>query len=117
MRIFLTALPLLFLTSRVLAAEPKVHCNLAYAEPKNERQTLDVYAPTERMAGGPRRPISAERTQTHGQPAPSSRASAPSGAGRAGVVESMFTVTSRAAGGGTGSPARAACRRCNSCRA
>src|SRR5688500_9352950 len=33
--------------SALLAAEPKVHRDLAYAEPKNERQTLDVYAPAE----------------------------------------------------------------------
>src|SRR6476659_6103154 len=38
---------LLLLSSPLLAAEPKVHRDLAYAEPKNERQTLDVYAPTE----------------------------------------------------------------------
>jgi arylformamidase len=36
-----------FLASPLLAAEPKVHRNLAYSEPKNERQTLDVYAPAE----------------------------------------------------------------------
>jgi acetyl esterase/lipase len=36
-----------------LAAEPTVHRNLAYAEPKNERQTLDVYA----SEGGKDRPI------------------------------------------------------------
>jgi arylformamidase len=33
--------------SALVAAEPKVHRDLPYAEPKNERQTLDVYAPTE----------------------------------------------------------------------
>lgn len=38
---------LLLLPSTLLAAEPKVHRDLAYAEPKNERQTLDVYAPAE----------------------------------------------------------------------
>jgi len=37
----------LFLASPVLADEPKVHRGLAFAEPKNERQMLDVYAPTE----------------------------------------------------------------------
>lgn len=37
---------LLFATP-LLAAEPKVHRDLAYAEPKNERHILDVYAPTE----------------------------------------------------------------------
>lgn len=30
----------------LLAEEPKVHRSLPYAEPKNERQMLDVYAPT-----------------------------------------------------------------------
>src|SRR5260370_20378829 len=29
------------------AADPRVHRDLAYAEPKKERHTLDVYAPTE----------------------------------------------------------------------
>src|SRR5438445_1373931 len=37
----------LLLASALFGAEPKVHRDLAYAEPKNERQTLDVYAPTE----------------------------------------------------------------------
>lgn len=44
--VFATAIALL-LTSSTLAAEPVVHRDLAYAEPKNERQTLDVYAPAE----------------------------------------------------------------------
>jgi arylformamidase len=43
--------PFLFVVSMitlpVLAADPQVHRDLAYAEPKNERQTLDLYAPTE----------------------------------------------------------------------
>jgi arylformamidase len=34
-------------TSSSQAAEPKVHRDVAYAEPKNERQTLDIYAPAE----------------------------------------------------------------------
>jgi acetyl esterase/lipase len=38
---------LLLLASPLLAGEPKVHRDLAYGESKNERQTLDVYAPTE----------------------------------------------------------------------
>jgi arylformamidase len=38
---------LLLLASPLLAREPKVHRDLAYVEPKNERQALDVYAPTE----------------------------------------------------------------------
>ncbi len=42
-----TLLTFLLLASSLLAAEPKVHRDLAYVEPKNERQTLDVYAPTE----------------------------------------------------------------------
>src|SRR5262245_27385010 len=43
-----TATPLfvLALASPLPADEPKAHRGLAYAEPKNERQTLDVYAPT-----------------------------------------------------------------------
>ena len=40
-----------------LAAEPKVHRDLAYAEPKNERQTLDVYVPADTAAAGKARPI------------------------------------------------------------
>src|SRR5262245_8747884 len=35
------------LASPLFAAEPQVHRGLAYAEPKNERQLLDVYAPAE----------------------------------------------------------------------
>jgi arylformamidase len=41
-----TFLFLLLLASPVLAAEPKVHKDIAYAQPKNARQTLDVFAPT-----------------------------------------------------------------------
>ena len=37
----------LFTATTAYAAEPQVHRDLAYAEPKNERQTLDVYAPAE----------------------------------------------------------------------
>jgi len=37
----------LLLASALCAAEPKIHRDLPYVEPKNERQTLDVYAPTE----------------------------------------------------------------------
>ena len=40
-------LALLLLATPALADEPKVHRDIAYAEPKNERQTLDVYAPKE----------------------------------------------------------------------
>ncbi len=40
-------LALLILSTPVLAEEPNVHRDIAYAEPKNERQTLDVYAPKE----------------------------------------------------------------------
>lgn len=41
-------LAILFLfATPLLAAEPRVHRDLAYAEPKNERHTLDVYAPAE----------------------------------------------------------------------
>src|SRR5262245_57400817 len=42
----LTALFALALACPLPADEPKAHRGLAYAEPKNERQTLDVYAPT-----------------------------------------------------------------------
>ena len=37
---------LLLLASPLLAGEPIVHRDLPYAEPKKERQTLDVFAPT-----------------------------------------------------------------------
>src|ERR1700676_2104912 len=39
----LTPLVVLLLASPVLAVEPKVHRGIPYAEPKNERQMLDVY--------------------------------------------------------------------------
>lgn len=42
-----TPLLILFLGAPTVAAEPKVHRDLPYAEPKNERQTLDVYVPTQ----------------------------------------------------------------------
>ncbi len=38
---------ILILSTPTLAEEPQVHRDIAYAEPKNERQTLDVYAPKE----------------------------------------------------------------------
>jgi arylformamidase len=38
---------LLLIAATATAAEPKVHRDLPYAEPKNDRQTLDVYAPAE----------------------------------------------------------------------
>src|SRR5215467_10761236 len=41
-----TAALFLLLAAPLPADEPKAHRGLAYAEPKNERQTLDVYAPT-----------------------------------------------------------------------
>lgn len=44
---FTTTLAGLLLASTLFAAEPKVHRDLAYAEPRNERQTLDVYAPAQ----------------------------------------------------------------------
>jgi arylformamidase len=44
---------LLLVATAVTAAEPKVHRDLPYAEPKNERQTLDVYTPAE----GKNRPV------------------------------------------------------------
>jgi acetyl esterase/lipase len=47
MRTFLTTLPLLILPSSLLAGEPKAHRDLPYAGTKDERQTLDLYAPAE----------------------------------------------------------------------
>jgi acetyl esterase/lipase len=41
----MTPLIVLFLALAVSADEPKVHRGIPYAEPKNERQMLDVYAP------------------------------------------------------------------------
>src|SRR6266480_3001887 len=35
----------LVVAAPILADEPKVHRGIPYAEPKNERQMLDVYAP------------------------------------------------------------------------
>ena len=37
----------LLLASWLVSADPQVHCDLAYTEPKNQRQTLDVYASAE----------------------------------------------------------------------
>jgi acetyl esterase/lipase len=42
----LALLLVLFIASPIVADEPKVQRGVAYAEPKNERQMLDVYAPT-----------------------------------------------------------------------
>src|ERR1019366_3751182 len=42
---FLTLLLVLFLGTPLLANEPKIQRGIPYAEPKNERQMLDVYAP------------------------------------------------------------------------
>ena len=42
-----TTILFLLLAAPALAADPQVHRDLAYAEPENERQTLDVYAPAE----------------------------------------------------------------------
>src|SRR5476651_1253260 len=41
----ISLLLVLFLASPVLADEPKVQRGIPYAEPKNERQMLDVYSP------------------------------------------------------------------------
>jgi acetyl esterase/lipase len=41
------AIVLLLATSPILAADTQTHRDLAYAEPRNERQTFDVYTPTE----------------------------------------------------------------------
>jgi len=40
-------LAFLLLSTPLLAAEPKVQRDIAYAQPASERNTLDVYAPTE----------------------------------------------------------------------
>jgi hypothetical protein len=40
-------LAFLLLFTPALAEEPQVHRDIAYAELKNERQTLDVHAPKE----------------------------------------------------------------------
>jgi acetyl esterase/lipase len=37
----------LLLAATALADEPQIHRDIPYAEPRNERQTLDVYAPRE----------------------------------------------------------------------
>ena len=42
-----STLVFLLLASTALAADPQVQRDVAYFEPKNERQTLDVYSPTE----------------------------------------------------------------------
>jgi arylformamidase len=44
---FICATTLLGLASSALAADLQVHRDLAYAEPKNEKQNLDVYAPAD----------------------------------------------------------------------
>ena len=43
----ITLLLILFFATPLLADEPQVHKGLSYAEPKNERQMLDVFAPTQ----------------------------------------------------------------------
>jgi acetyl esterase/lipase len=45
MRTIFSLVALLSLAALLVAGEPKVHRGLPYAEPKNERQMLDVYAP------------------------------------------------------------------------
>ncbi|HEX4131186.1 MAG TPA: alpha/beta hydrolase [Pirellulales bacterium] len=42
-----TTLALLLVASQALAAEPKAERDLAYAEPRNPRQTIDIYTPAE----------------------------------------------------------------------
>src|SRR5262245_43737780 len=44
---FLLTLASLLLVSPIFAAEPKIQRGLPYAEPKSERQSLDVYAPAD----------------------------------------------------------------------
>jgi acetyl esterase/lipase len=46
-RSILFALPVALIASVIVAAEPRVERDVAYVEPKNERQTLDVYAPAD----------------------------------------------------------------------
>ncbi len=48
-----SSLLVLLLATPLLAAEPQIHRDLPYANTKEERQTLDVYAPT----GGKQHPI------------------------------------------------------------
>src|SRR5438045_5226381 len=43
----LTSLLVVLIASPLAAGEPKVQRDVAYAEPNHERQTLDVYAPSE----------------------------------------------------------------------
>jgi acetyl esterase/lipase len=47
MRGFYFCATLLALTAPLIAAEPRIQRNVPYADTKNERQTLDVYAPRE----------------------------------------------------------------------
>ena len=56
MRFILFAV-LIVLNALATAAEPRVVKDVAYAEPKHERQTLDVYAPVESPAKGAGRPV------------------------------------------------------------
>ena len=42
-----TLTALLLLSAPALAAEPKIHRDLAYVAPKTERQSLDIYTPAE----------------------------------------------------------------------
>ena len=42
-----TAFLLLFVASPLLAAQPKTQRDVPYTDPKNERQTLDVFSPNE----------------------------------------------------------------------
>jgi acetyl esterase/lipase len=42
-----TIVAFLLLGTSAFALEPKVHRDLAYTEPRNDRQTLDIYAPEE----------------------------------------------------------------------
>lgn len=44
---FVISFPILVLASMIFAAEPRIHRDLAYSEPKEQRRTLDVYNLTE----------------------------------------------------------------------
>lgn len=47
MRALLLSFAILFLARSLLAADPRVHRDIPYVEPKNERQALDIYAPAD----------------------------------------------------------------------
>lgn len=46
------AFTFLLLASTAFAADPQVHRDIAYAQPKHEQQTLNVFAPAEGKTHG-----------------------------------------------------------------